>query len=120
MSGALRLQSLENGFSPVSSASLQAATRRLRPALCSYLTFIFVASPDRYRTFVNRGWVQYTGITVEQASGSGWEAAVHPDDLKRVTDRWQTSAAKGEALEYEARQALTLRGSTRSSTLFLH
>jgi signal transduction histidine kinase len=42
-------------------------------------------------------------MTVKQASGSGWQAAVHPDDLKRVVNKWQTSAATGEPLEYETR-----------------
>lgn len=39
------------------------------------------------RTFLNRGWLEYTGLCSEEASGSGWGAAVHPDDLKRVTER---------------------------------
>jgi C4-dicarboxylate-specific signal transduction histidine kinase len=29
--------------------------------------------------------------------------AVHPDDLKRVTERWRESRTTGEPLEYEAR-----------------
>jgi signal transduction histidine kinase len=42
-------------------------------------------------------------MTVDQASGSGWQAAVHPDDLKKVIEKWRTSAARGETVEYEAR-----------------
>ena len=63
----------------------------------------FIARPDGYRTFVNCGWVEYTGLTLEQASGSGWQAAIHPDDLKRVFAKWRSSAATGEPLEYETR-----------------
>jgi PAS domain S-box-containing protein len=44
-----------------------------------------------------------TGLSSEQASGSGWEKAVHPDDLKRVTERWRESQTTGEPLDYEAR-----------------
>jgi PAS domain-containing protein len=29
--------------------------------------------------------------------------AVHPDDLKRVTERWRKSQMTGEPLDYEAR-----------------
>jgi PAS domain S-box-containing protein len=52
---------------------------------------------------LNRGWLEYTGLSSEQASGSGWEKAVHPDDLKRVTERWRKSQMTGEPLDYEAR-----------------
>jgi PAS domain S-box-containing protein len=82
---------------------LQEQERKFREAVETMPALAFVALPDGYRTFVNRGWVEYTGMTVEQASGSGWQVAIHPDDLKRVIERWRTSAAKGEPLEYEAR-----------------
>jgi signal transduction histidine kinase len=42
-------------------------------------------------------------MTVEQAAGSGWQAAVHPDDLRKVIEKWRTAAAKGEPVEYETR-----------------
>ena len=63
----------------------------------------FVSQADGSRLFVNRRWVEYTGLTVEQAMDSGWQAAVHPDDLERVLDKWRTGIAKGEPLDYELR-----------------
>jgi len=82
---------------------LQEQESKFREAVETMPALAFVALPEGYRTFVNRGWVEYTGMTVEQASGSGWQAAVHPDDLERVVNKWQTSAATGEPLEYETR-----------------
>jgi PAS domain S-box-containing protein len=82
---------------------LEEQERKFREAVETMPALAFVARPDGYRTFANRGWVEYTGMTVEQAAGSGWQAAVHPDDLKRVTDKWRTAAAKGEPVEYETR-----------------
>jgi len=87
----------------VRARQLQEQETRFREAVETMPALAFVARPDSYRTFVNRGWVEYTGLTLEQASGSGWQAAVHPDDLKRVIDKWQTAAATGEPLEYETR-----------------
>ncbi len=63
----------------------------------------FTARPDGSRTFVNRRWVEYTGLSVDQAEGSGWGAAVHPEDLYRVLEKWRNSVVSGEPLEYEAR-----------------
>ena len=77
--------------------------RKFREAIETIPAMAFTAQPDGSRTFVNRRWVEYTGLSVEQAAGSGWGAAVHPDDLNRVLEKWRTSLATGEPLEYEAR-----------------
>ena len=98
------------GFLALLWAAYQARTRQLqeqernfREAVETMPALAFVALPDGYRTFVNRGWLNYTGLTDDQASGSGWQTAVHADDLKRVIDKWRTSVATGEPLEYEGR-----------------
>jgi PAS domain-containing protein len=67
----------------VRTRQLQEQERKFREAVETMPALAFVARPDGYRTFVNRGWVEYTGMAVEQASGSGWQAAVHPDDLQK-------------------------------------
>ena len=63
----------------------------------------FIAMPDGQRTFVNGRWVEYTGLTEQQALGNGWQGVIHPDDLSRVLKTWQESRASGNPLEYEAR-----------------
>ena len=82
---------------------LEEREKKFREAVESMPALAFVASSNGERTFVNSGWVQYTGLSVEQALGSGWQAAVHPDDLKRVLDKWQTAMSTGERLDYEVR-----------------
>jgi PAS domain S-box-containing protein len=83
---------------------LRTQEEKFREAIQTMPGLAFVARSDGYRTFVNKGWVDYTGIPLEQASGSGWQAAIHSDDLKRVLDKWRSSVAKGDAFEYETRQ----------------
>ena len=82
---------------------LQEQEKKFRDAIETMPALAFVADPKGNRTFLNRGWLEYTGLTSEQASGSGWEAALHPDDLKRVNERWRKSQTTGEPLDYEAR-----------------
>ena len=82
---------------------LQEQEKNFRDAVETMPALAFVADPKGNRTFFNRGWLEYTGLNSEQASGSGWERTVHPDDLKRLTDRWRKSQASGEPLEYEVR-----------------
>ena len=54
----------------------------------------------------NRRWYEYTGQTPEEARGCGWMAAVHPDDLPRVTEALFQSAIEGTyQAEYRLRRA---------------
>jgi PAS domain S-box-containing protein len=82
---------------------LQEKEKIFRDALETMPALAFVTDPKGNRTFFNLGWLEYTGLNLEQASGSGWEAAVHPDDLDRVTERWLASRRTGQPLDYEAR-----------------
>lgn len=40
---------------------------------------------------VNRTWCDIAGLTPEQARGRGWVAAIHPEDLERVSTLWYES-----------------------------
>jgi len=82
---------------------LRAQEEKFRETIESIPAMAFVSLPDGYRTFVNKGWVEYTGMTVEQSSGSGWHAVIHPEDLKRVLGEWEEALASGKPMYYEAR-----------------
>ncbi len=57
---------------------------------------IFVASPSGEYEYVNESWCELAGLPAERALGSGWEAAVHPDDADRVIRGWERAVAAGE------------------------
>src|SRR6201987_5801240 len=44
-------------------------------------TLAFTTLADGGSTWVNRRWVEYSGLSVEDTSGSGWQATLHPDEL---------------------------------------
>ncbi|WP_445503249.1 bifunctional diguanylate cyclase/phosphodiesterase [Microvirga sp. G4-2] len=52
-------------------------------------------------------WHEHTGVLVEEALGSGWTKALHPDDLAQTQQRWQHSIVSGEAFDTEYRVRLT-------------
>jgi PAS domain S-box-containing protein len=89
--------------------------KKFREAVESMPALAFVVDPDGQRTFANRGWTQYTGMTLQQAFGFGWQAAIHPDDRKRVLDRWKIAVATRESFDYELR----LRGADGEYRWFL-
>jgi PAS domain S-box-containing protein len=82
---------------------LQEQEKKFRDALETMPALAFVADPKGNRTFVNRGWLEYAGLSPEEASASEWEKTIHPDDLNRFTERWRRSETTGQPLDHEAR-----------------
>jgi PAS domain S-box-containing protein len=82
---------------------LQEQEKKFREAVETMPALAFVADPKGNRTFMNRGWLEYTGLSPEETPASGWEKTIHPDDLNRITERWRESQTTGEPLDYEAR-----------------
>jgi PAS domain S-box-containing protein len=64
---------------------------------------LWTESADGVVDFVNRRWIDYTGMTLEQAVGSGWNRMVHPDDLEPVLTKWRELVAEGKPREIECR-----------------
>lgn len=44
----------------------------------------WVADPSGGYTYVNRRWLDFTGLAFRDALGDGWLSCVHPDDSERV------------------------------------
>src|SRR5229473_1540158 len=66
-------------------------------------TLAWSARPDGSNEFLNRRWHDYTGLSAEESLGWGWKTAVHPEDLGRLTAKWESILASGEPGESEAR-----------------
>src|SRR5438132_933151 len=60
-------------------------------------------SPDGSNEFVNQRWQEYTGIPAEEARGHGWQKAVHPEDLPKLSEKWAEIVASGTSGEFEGR-----------------
>jgi PAS domain S-box-containing protein len=54
-------------------------------------------------TFVNAGWLRYTGTTLEQEIGPSWSLGVHPEDAPAVLASWNEKLAAREPWEREYR-----------------
>ncbi|WP_287149465.1 PAS domain-containing protein [Mesorhizobium sp.] len=64
---------------------------------------VWTAQPDGHFDFANRRWSDYTGLSLDEAHGWEWQAAVNPDDLPTVLERWRAILASGGPGEMEAR-----------------
>ncbi|MBC1223074.1 response regulator [Nostoc sp. UCD121] len=53
--------------------------------------------------FFNQNWCEYTGLTLEQSLGSGWLAALHPDDIQNADEVWSNAVNNGTIYNNEYR-----------------
>lgn len=58
---------------------------------------------DGFTEYLNKRWLDYTGMTFDQALGWQWLAAIHPDDLPALSDTWGKVLTSGKPGEAEAR-----------------
>ena len=60
---------------------------------------IYMADIDGNCLHVNPTWCTISGMSLEQALGSGWQKAIHPDDRETVFKAWQTSVETGQPFQ---------------------
>jgi formate hydrogenlyase transcriptional activator len=66
-------------------------------------TLAWSTLPDGSGEFWNKRWYDYSGLTPEECSGSGWLRGVHPEDATILFNKWAAVIASREAGEAEAR-----------------
>ncbi len=91
------------GFHQFRVRRLQRQEKQLRDVVDTVPALAFSTSPDGCDQWVNRRWVEYSGLSPKAISGSGWRSVVHPDDLETHVKKWQSSMGSGEPFENEAR-----------------
>jgi len=64
---------------------------------------VWTALPDGHVDFLNQRWCEYTGLSVAEARGEGWQDAIHPDDLPELLNRWRSILTSNALGEMEAR-----------------
>src|SRR5467141_1638451 len=66
-------------------------------------TLAWSAGPDGSAQFFNQRWLDYTGLSAEQALGSGWQVAIHPDELPRILETFREALNSVKPYEVEGR-----------------
>jgi PAS domain S-box-containing protein len=79
------------------------STDQLRTIIDGLPTMLWSAWPDGSIEFLNRRWLDYTGLSADAAQGWDWMAVVHPDDRTAARDFWLGVVRSGEPGETELR-----------------
>jgi formate hydrogenlyase transcriptional activator len=82
---------------------IRTSEAKLRKIIDTIPILAWCSLPDGTGEFWNRRWHEYTGLKPEAAQGWGWQDAIHPEDLKEITDKWLGFLASGQPGEVEGR-----------------
>jgi PAS domain S-box-containing protein len=63
----------------------------------------WTAGPDGSADFLNRQWLEYSGLAIEEAIGWGFLVTIHPDDLPRMMEDVQRALKTCDFFESECR-----------------
>ena len=86
----------------MASAGQSAEQARQAQDVDAIPTLAWSARPDGSAEFLNRRWLDYTGLSAEEASDWGWTAALHTEDRDRLMDFWRHLLDSGQAGGIEA------------------
>ncbi len=64
---------------------------------------IWTTDTDGLVTFVNDGWLRFTGSSLEEELGLSWELGVHPEDVEPMLASWRAALAERSRWQFEYR-----------------
>lgn len=83
--------------------ALRETERESRSIINTIPALAWSARIDGSAEFFNQHYLDFVGFAAEQASGHGWTAAVHPDDLHGVLATWRRIVESEQPGETEVR-----------------
>lgn len=83
--------------------ALRESEARFRLMADASPVLIWISDAAGDRTYFNKGWLDFTGRTLEQETGTRWTAGIHPDDRDRFVGPHAMPLDRQELLETEFR-----------------
>src|SRR5579872_5808555 len=80
-------------------SALRESEGRFRELADNISQFVWTADKAGWIYWYNKRWLDYTGMTLEEMEGWGWQKVHHPDHLERVVHRFRQSLERGTAWE---------------------
>jgi PAS domain S-box-containing protein len=84
----------------IAEEELRESEARFRTVADAAPVLIWMSGTDKLCNFFNKGWLDFTGRTIEQELGSGWAEGVYAEDLDHCHKVYENS--------FDARQPFTM------------
>lgn len=68
---------------------IEESKHRFRLIIDSLPHFIWESEPDGTYSYINKRFLDWSGLTLEQLNAEGLSSLIYPDDKKIVSDTWQ-------------------------------
>jgi two-component system sensor histidine kinase VicK len=78
---------------------LEAAKEKFQMIADNIDQLAWIADETGYIFWYNQRWYDYTGCTLEEMQGWGWDKVHHPDHLEQVVEKWSANIKSGEIFE---------------------
>jgi len=83
--------------------AIRRSERQLRDVIEGIPAIASTIRPDGSVEFINKRWREYTGMSIEESVGPGWQSAGHPQDMSPYLEKRRAALASGTPFEDEAR-----------------
>src|SRR5271155_1520263 len=105
----------ENSARAFAEGALREGEERFRTLANNIPQLAWMADEKGSTFWYNERWFEYTGTTLSEMKGWGWQKVHHPDHVKRVVDKIKRCFQSGEVWE----DTFPLRGRDGTYRLFL-
>ena len=82
-------------------ASLKNVEKQFQTMVNAIPQLAWIARPDGSIFWFNQRWFDFTGTTLEEMDGIGWQTVLDPILLPKVLESWEQSLHTGESFEME-------------------
>jgi formate hydrogenlyase transcriptional activator len=90
-------------IAPGISCGLNLSQAQLRNMIDTIPALAWSCFPDGTTEFLNKRWLEYTGLSQQEATGTGWERSIHPEDRPALSSSWRAILASRRPGQAEAR-----------------
>jgi|CXWL01.1.fsa_nt_gi PAS domain S-box-containing protein len=83
--------------------ALRRSEEEFRALAESMPQMVWITRPDGWNVYFSQQWMDYTGLTLQESLGHGWNQPFHPEDRPRAWDAWQDATTTSGRYSIECR-----------------